>query len=313
MAATLAQFIQTHGKRVHQAHQVDYFVGRHPKQLIIQHADQWTFPTLSKHPQRNQFGAHLLWVAMLHKEQLLGIALFNQATPTIAALISFKVHPERRNRKIGTTLLAFSESVCRQWGIQQLLLNYRTYWKSNTYWEKILKQQQWQYHPPNMYYVHVNNTDILYEKMGLHIEAKPIFASINPQTWEQLKSTIAQPDWQNSIPDGLDPLQLANKQLDLQASVLILNNDRTNMIGWVIFHQLSKSIWQVTSLFVKEEYRTSKIGLAAIRESARRHQNRGRVHFMVQPENTKMLAYVKRYMTKWACDLFSQEVAYKEL
>ncbi|MEM9849483.1 MAG: GNAT family N-acetyltransferase [Bacteroidota bacterium] len=310
---TLAQFLLAHGQSVQRANRVDYVVGRHPKQFILQHVDPWTFPKLSKHPQRNQFSDPLLWVAMLHEERILGFALWNQPTTDTAALISFKINAQFRNQGVGHALLAFCESVARQWNVQELLLNYRTYWKSNAYWEKILQKQQWQYLSPNLYYVQVNDADLLYEKMGQQVSKIPIFQSINEQNWAQLKSTVAQPEWQQAIPNGLHPMQLANRQIDLQISGLLLDETQTHIIGWCIAHQLSATTWQVTSLFIKKAYRTSKIGLATIREAAKRHQNRGSVHFVVQAENTKMLAYVKRYMVHWGCDLFSQQVAYKKL
>jgi predicted acetyltransferase len=134
-----------------------------------------------------------------------------------------------------------------------------------------------------------------------------------PEKWIQLQQTLKSSEWQQTVPEGLNPFQLADKRLDKQASFLIYDENNQHLIGWYIGHQLSEVAWQVTSIFIRKAYRKKNIGLAAIREMAIRHQNRGRVHFMVQPENTKMLAYINRYLTRWGCELFQQVVASKKL
>lgn len=310
---TLVDMIRSTGQFKFQASGIDYFTGAQAQAQIISLADDWTFPRLSTHPQRQHFREPIIWLAMLHEQKLLAMALLNQASAEMAAIVSFRVHPNYRNQKIGNALLAFCEKAGKEMGLHQLLLNYRTQWKNNAYWEKLLKKNHWQYQAPNMYYAYVYDAQAIYEGMRLHDFGTANLQAIDENTWQALQETIVQPDWKAELPAALNPLQLADRQLDKQASLLLLDDTQQHIIGWCIIHQMRADIWQVTSLYVKEAHRKSKLGLAMVREVAKRHQKRGRVHFMVQPENHKFLAYVRGYMLNWNCKLFRQEVVYKDL
>jgi predicted acetyltransferase len=130
---------------------------------------------------------------------------------------------------------------------------------------------------------------------------------------DSTSTNTSTPEWQEAFAEWLNPLQLTDRQLDQQVSFLIYGESNQFIIGWYIMHQMSPQNWQATSIFIQKKYRTANIGLAAIQEMAVRHRNRGRVHFMVRPDNTKMLAFVKRYMIRWGCELFRQEVISKQL
>ncbi|MEL6944853.1 MAG: GNAT family N-acetyltransferase [Bacteroidota bacterium] len=270
--------------------------GQENKQNIIQYFLPWTFPKLNTHPRFSSFPEKLVWIAAIKEEEILGFALINPHSIE-SEILSFKIHPEYRNQGIATVFLQQVEQLCASRRIQSLKISYRTYWKDNPYWEKVLQKSEWENRTTLLYYISLEDTtntriasNILYQNWSENQQYQ-----IETFSYDRLLTSMQHTQWEEAKKMGLSPFQLSKSQVDFDCSFLIINKKNDAIVGWLICHQLKADLIQLTTFYILPKHR--KAGKAAISKLAKKIKAKNvTLHFMVKADNHKIMAFVKRYL-----------------
>ena len=301
--AALANLVRTHGHCFLSTEDGAFWVWNAPAMEIMRAVDQWTFPRLSALVQLRQLQDKTLTVyTLLQRQTVPAVAILFPLDRWRAELLSFWVHPQRRRAGIGNLLLNQIDLLCLKSGVRQMFLHYRTYWPMTTVWRRMLDRRGWKESATLMHYVIVSDWDRIYASPWYQRVYLPTTFKIESATPQKLAALVR--SWEDagqmeSVPTSLHPAQLVQR-LDQQASLIALSDGEP--VGWCLLHQLRDDLWQCTTVYVQPDHR-SRLGLGLVAEMVRRHAGRGRIHFMIQPENQLMLRFAHRHLKPAGAEL----------
>ena len=260
----------------------------------VRHVDEWSFPSIKKIIELRRITQPLKSYAILNDQGLVGTSTLLPVKNDQVQMLNFNILPSYRNKGYGKIFLQEIQELCRTEGIKSIFCKSRTYWNHYEHWDALLTSENWKSIHTDMYYVIIDKPHLILESKWYKSAKKDSpfsFHSLDSLEISNLANRYSEMKWTYTIPPGLNPLQLMDR-LDMEGSVLVKKND--TIVGWMISHKLKHDVWQATSLYVIPEERGA--GLTLLAESFYRHKNRGKIHFMVRPENRKMLLFVQRYL-----------------
>lgn len=271
-----------------------------PPAAVVAGMDQLTFPRLSKLLEQRKINGELTVLTIISEQEILALAVLRAHTVQHCEILSFWVHPRWRGQGYDNLLLNQVELLCLKNGLQYMTMDYRTYWQSAKVRSEMLVRKGWSEQETLMYYAitpyqHQSDWEQLFAAPWFKRVSIPSSFDIKSATPQRLTDLIA--SWQKTgdlqnVPMALHPTQLLSK-LDETASIIAYQKDYP--VGWCLVHRLQTHLWQCTTLYVLPEFR-SRLGLSIGAEMARRHQCRGNINFMIQPDNRLMLAFSRRHL-----------------
>ena len=229
---------------------------------LVKNMPSFLFPDLSK--QQTRITKPFMGILALKGQQPVGLILASaENTQTIYRVHSFLVHPNFHKQGIGNTLLEKLTLIIRQRGGQKIEGTYRGHWKYVPAIKQLLRQHQWTQPQPQLVLANgkVNDALTFFSKFG---KPKPTFSFL---PFTQLKNSDVdyilkkQTTTQWFDPD-LSPF-MAKSSIHLACSFLVKLDGQ--IIGWIVSHQLSKDLNELTALFIDEAFRSFKLTHLLIR------------------------------------------------
>lgn len=245
----------------------------------------------------------LLCMSDLDQELFYGAVVAKITSKDQMELISFIINPVFRNQGLGAKLLSKADDFGRAFKVHTLEVKYRTYWKMNEVWEKLLSKSGWSDPELLMWYVSMPDANVQYSKDWLKnskIEAPFEVEDWNETSYAQLEEALKGTHWQGIVRKELNPFQL--REL-IQPHVSFLLKKEGAIVGWLVCHLVQEGVVQCSSLFLHPDKARGQ-GLNMMGEAFKRRKLGARVIWMIEKHNTPMLNMTKKYVAGDQVDLF---------
>lgn len=262
---------------------------------VIKNMKQYLFPDLSK--KKDRFKKLLCGVIASENRQPVGLILssFGQ-TREEARIHSFVVHPDHRNKGVGTSLLSELEKNLANEGCDRIDGTYREHWKSLDALKAVLLKNGWASPTKDLIIVRGEAEKVL--KLFVNSEltlpdgfALIPFSDISLAQKERIVSKKKTSDW---FPDILNPFTLSETINRVTSLALIYENE---VRGWVISHLIAPDLNEFTSLFVDPELRSFKLAHLMMRDTIYRQHRDGVKNFLItsKTDNYVMSRFLIRH------------------
>jgi GNAT superfamily N-acetyltransferase len=229
-----------------------------------------------------------------------------------ANILSLFVDKKHRQQGIGTALLIQIEKILTEYGCQQTELLY-SFNLMTPVVERMLKQQNWTTGADYSLQCLTNRESILRVPF-LNRYTLPAKYTIFP--WSQLtdkeRTKIQQRANGLDYPDELYPFR-EERNLSSASVGLRYQNE---VIGWNIVTQLIPSFVSFKSLFVKEKFRSTGLGIHLLTASINRQALDEKVTdamFIALLENTQMVRFVHRHLAPYLTSVINYWKASKSI
>ncbi len=214
-----------------------------------------------------------------------------------ARLHSLVVHPEHRNKGVGTGMWTTMEKNLTSEGAQQIDAYYRSHWKSRPYLERILTKQKWQLPKEDLIIVKVRVENILelFVRDQLYLPDEYSFTPFLQLSVEDKQLIESQKGEENAFLDYLDPFLEAGSIYG-PSSLAIKYQD--HIVGWLISHLIAPDLIEYTSLYIDREHRSFKLAHFLMRQGVINQQESGISKFLITAklENRVMGRFLKRHI-----------------
>ena len=254
-----------------------------------------TFPKITyQYLEKN--GIHkAIYSAAVLDDQIIALAIFIRRPESVIQMISFYVKPKFRKQGVGSALMQDVLKMCRASHNQLLRLNYKTFWKSNTSWEKLLNKNGWQVKSTDNLYVRLENGQDLKQVHALMSFPIPNECQISHFDNQKLQQLIG---WTKLINPEVIPKDVhPGKNLStLNESCSLLLTIQDEIAGWIIGQQITEEQLQISSLFVFPKFRKhhDHLGLMLIAEAVKRNNHVGTTFFGMRRDNKFMHSFLKQ-------------------
>lgn len=252
----------------------------------------FTFPRLKFESLRIEEINNIILSAAIKENQLLGLAVSIRKPMHEVQIISFYINPIYRTQGIGTLLMQELINTCRTSNNKTLYLNYKTFWDSNSPWERLLDRTGWSFEETDNLYIRLENGQSLKQVPSLKKLSIPQKFTI---THIDDNALIKLSQWANhsdvKIPHDVHPSKNPSI-VNPSCSLLLKHNNLT--AGWIIGHQIDSKKLQISSLFILPQFRNSgsSLGLSLIAEAVKRNTHIGTTYFGMRRNNTFMTHFV---------------------
>jgi len=215
-----------------------------------------------------------------------------------ANMLSLMVAQEHRQRGIGTALLMQIEEILKEYSCQKLDILYKLN-LTTPILERMLKQQNWV--PASFYSLQcLTNRETINQAPFLHRYTLPKKFTIFP--WVELtaqeRTEIEQRDNGLNYPDELCPF----KEDRIEALSSVGLRYREEVVGWSIVQRMMPNCVIYKSLFVKQEFRSTALGVHLLAASINRQLTDEKVTdsmFFVLKNNTPMVRFLNRRLAPY--------------
>jgi len=213
-------------------------------------------------------------------------------------ILSLFVLPSYRDCGLGTALLASLEQQARARGSRLLTMTYAGSKETAAPLERILVKLNWIEPKPRMW-LYMADANLLKAKW---IRPHPLHPSFQLFRWCDLiererDAMLEEQQRQPFYPASVSPFQ-EEEILYPESSIGLRQGDR--IVGWIIAHRISPRTVRYANLFIRHEFRHSRLSLVLITEAIHRQgAHLGYDSFAVfgiLSGNTRMLEFVKRQM-----------------
>ena len=232
---------------------------------------------------------HCVFIALVKKEQVLGLSLIIKSEATPFLLSSFVISSDHRCQGYATILMKATKLACSNYGVSQLGVIYNTIWKNNLSWEKLLGSSGWDAGISDLSYVRL--VDIKKIQSSRFIKSQPplsaqmVMSALCPSVEAQLREALRDEKWAQQVPVMTQPFCI-DKPIYRQSSFLL---SRLNeIVGWIVVHELSDKVLQVTSLYIRPSYRDQQYAYMLVAEAIRRSATDKIAHFNIRIDNIEM-------------------------
>ena len=311
------QFLQAVYKNFHLLTFEDdifYHFWKGDKNTVAKYFENFSFPKikdlvgLMKMPQ----DIYVLISSNISKDEIYGSCILKINEKGQLQPITFVIAPNFRKKGHGTRLLAKLDELAMRLNKTELCIKYRTYWKSNQHWEKMLALAKWSEPEVVLHYFSLPDINTQFHKDWFKNSSLPHNYHVetwNDQSYETLKSLLKESDWKGVVPVELSPFQFPEKILP-HVSLLLYKDQE--IVGWLICHLLQPDIAHVTSLFTHPNTARG-VGLQFVAEAAKRRDSGRRVVFMVKKDNSLVLHMIEKYADKDKLEVTQQYLRTKIL
>ena len=246
---------------------------------IVQHMKPFLFPDLSKKQARIRKMMSGV-VASLDKQPV-GLILSTYGSSKAQARVhSFVVHPDHRNKGIGTRLLTSLEENLASEGCETIDGSFREHWKSTDALRNVLAKCGWILPEQDLIIVRGEARKVLKLFMDdqLTLPEEYHFHPFTGLTEEQQGYIRKRKEKDNWYPDILDPF-VYPATINPVTSLALMRGDE--VVGWVISHMISKDLNEFTSLFIDPSVRSYKMAHLLMRETINRQHDHGIPNFLI--------------------------------
>lgn len=262
---------------------------------VIEKMPQYLFPDLSK--KKDRISKPFLGVIATLDNRPAGLLLasLDQVGENLR-IHSFLVHPDHRNRGVGTALVKTLEESTKNSGITKMDIYFRSHWKSRAYLEKMFKNLGWNDPEEDLIIVKGLAKKVL--KLFMHDKIvlpekysfEP-FLRLNAADTAYIKRKKKEEDW---YLDYLDPFVQMKTIFDAGSIALKYDNQ---VIGWVISHLIAPDLNEFTALFVDAAHRPFKQAHLLMREAIMRQDAAGISNFLItsKTDNYVMSRFLLRH------------------
>lgn len=285
------------------------------KDKVIQLFKGMSFPSIVTMEKIGKLKAPKLMVICssdINTKMFYGASIFNIKSKDAAEMISFVIHPGFRNKRFGTRLMESTDEMLRLMKINSISMKYRTYWKSNDIWEKLLNKTGWSVPELQLWYFTMPDVNTQFGKDWF--QNAMLQEPFNIREWDDeclqdLKVTLSGKEWENIVPRSLSPFQM--ESLILPHASLLLRKGK-EIVGWIICHQLQPDIVQATTIFV-HPMKAKGQGMVLMAEAAKRRKLGAQVIFMIEKHNKAMLNLVNKYIAGGETQQYELRIRTKRL
>ncbi|WP_235296548.1 GNAT family N-acetyltransferase [Portibacter marinus] len=270
------------------------------KKQVIRMFQGMSFPSIKDQEAMGKIKTDKLLVVCAtnrEKEMVYGAGIISLESKDVAHLLSFVIHPEHRNNNLGKDLIRAIEEVMKLLNLALLKTKFRTYWKSNEHWNKLLDKTGWTAPQTLIYYFTIPDIKTQFDTQWFKYAKLPepfYIEEWGRESLKKLKDTLALPEWQGMVPESLNPIQMPKKILPHVSLILMKGNE---VAGWLICHLLEEDIVQATSMYINPKMGKG-LGMALIAEGSKRRKLGVQVIFMVEKHNHKMLNMVRKHFDR---------------
>jgi N-acetylglutamate synthase-like GNAT family acetyltransferase len=277
--------------------EVFYHYWKGPKESVAKYFEYFSFPRiidlikLMKMPNE----IYVLVSSNLSKNEVYGSCILKINEKRQLQPVTFVINPSFRKMGYGSRLLLQLDQFAQKLQLKEICIKYRTFWKSNEYWDKMLQSANWSAPEIILNYFSLPDINTQYEKDWFKQSQLPREYQVttwNNQTFKTLNNLLQRLEWRDVVPKDLSPFQFPEKILDYCSLLLHKNGE---IVGWLICHLLQPDTAQVTTLFIHPQ-KSKGISLSFIAEAMKRRKEGLRVVFMVKRDNTKVLNMVNKYL-----------------
>ena len=278
---------------------VFYHFWKGKKEVVAKYFEHFSFPKiqdlvkLMKMPPE----IYVLVSSNISKGEIYGTCILKVNEKDQLQPIAFVIAPKFRQQGHGTKLLAKLNELAIKLGKTELCIKYRTYWKSNDHWEKMLSTANWSDPEVVLHYFSLPDINTQFHNDWFKNSSLPKEFHVEPwndQTFTALRGLLNEADWKDVVPPELSPFQFPDKILP-HVSLLLYKNGA--IVGWLICHLIQSEVAQVTTLFTHPK-KARGVGLQFVAEVAKRREGGRRVVFMVKKDNSLVLHMIDKYADK---------------
>jgi GNAT superfamily N-acetyltransferase len=262
---------------------------------VIEKMPQFLFPDLSK--KKDRINKPFMGVIATQENRPTGLLLASlDHTGKNLRIHSFLVHPDHRNRGVGTNLVRTLEESIKNYGVNKMDIYFRSHWKSRDHLEKIFKNLDWNDPKEDLIIVKGLAKKVLklfmHDKIGLPERyAFEPFLQLSAADTTYIKKKKQEEDW---YLDYLDPF--VQQKTMFEAGSIALKYDN-KVIGWVISHLIAPDLNEFTALFVDAAHRPFKQAHLLMREAIMRQDAAGVPNFLItsKTDNYVMSRFLLRH------------------
>jgi GNAT superfamily N-acetyltransferase len=262
---------------------------------VMKHIPQFMFPDLSK--KKDRIKKMFCGVIATSDKTPVGLILSTFGrTKAEARIHSYLVHPEHRNRGIGTRLLHELEKNLINEGCRSVDGTFRSHWKSAEDLQKILAKDGWTKPEQDLIIVRGETKKVLKLFMDDRLQlpdgyAFTPFTGLSNEEKNLIREKKKNKNW---YPDILDPF-IYEDTINPVSSLALKYHDI--VIGWVISHLISKDLNEFTSLFIDADHRSFKLAHLLMRETINRVHDHGIKNFLItsKSDNYVMARFLIRH------------------
>lgn len=244
---------------------------------LVKNMPSFLFPDLSK--QQTRITKPLMGILALKENKPVGLILASsENTQTIYRIHSFLVHPNFHKQGIGNTLLEKLSLIIRQRGGKKIEGAFRGHWQYVPAIKQLLKNHQWIRPQPQLVLANGKVSDALsfFSKFGT---PKSTFSFL-PFT-QLKKSDIDYIYKKQTTTQWFDPdLSPFTAKSSIHPACSFLVKSNGEIIGWIVSHQLSKDLNELTALFIDEAFRSFKLTHLLIRTAFEKQLSLGIPRFL---------------------------------
>ncbi|NND31402.1 MAG: GNAT family N-acetyltransferase [Saprospiraceae bacterium] len=280
---------------------------------VIEKMPAYLFPDLSK--KKDRINKPFLGVIATLEKSPVGLLLATyDDTGKQARLHSLVVHPDHRNKGVGTKLVATLEESVRKTGASKLDLYFRSHWKHRNFLEKILENATWNTPKEDLIIVRGLAKKVLKLFMHNRIQLPENyqfvpFLQLNEDDRTYIKRKKREENW---YLDYLDPF-VQEASIFPEGSIA-LKFDNV-VIGWVISHLIAPNLNEFTALFVDAQHRPFKLAHLLMREAIMRQDKAAIPKFLItsKTDNYVMSRFLLRHAEETEVFLTKSLYSFKNL